>query len=57
MPQQSLLRLFLIGALRHLGDIQRPIDAVEGTNAAHVISVFGVLFSTEAVARVVRELI
>jgi hypothetical protein len=56
MSQQRLLRLRLIRALLHLADIQCPVDAVEGTDSTHVVSVFGVLFAPEAVFRVVYEL-
>lgn len=57
MPQQRLLCLILIRALVDLGNVQRPVRTVERTHSTHVIAVLCVLFSSEAVARVVDQLV
>lgn len=57
VPQQRLLRLTLVRAFLHFGDIQRPVDSVEGSYTAHIISIVGMLFSPKAVSRVIRQMV
>jgi hypothetical protein len=49
VPPHHLFRILLRPALPYPPDIQRPIDSCEASDSTHIISIVGVLLTSEAV--------